>query len=42
MRVMFHHPYAIYYMSQTDAVVIVRVIHGAQDIDAIVARGELV
>lgn len=41
LRVIFHNPYAIYYMPQADAVVIVRVIHGARDIAALAARGGL-
>ena len=39
LRVTFHHPYAIYYMPLSNAVVIVRVIHGARDITAIAERG---
>lgn len=32
-------PYAIYYMPLSDAVMIVRVIHGARDIAALAERG---
>lgn len=39
LRVTFHHPYAIYYRPLPDAVVIVRVIHGARDIAAITESG---
>ena len=39
LRVTFQNPYAIYYMPQDDAVVIVRVIHGARDIAALAERG---
>jgi plasmid stabilization system protein ParE len=39
LRVTFHSPYAIYYKPFSDALVIVRVIHGARDVEAIAARG---
>ncbi len=39
LRVTFHNQYAIYYMPQPDALVIVRVIHGARDIAAVAERG---
>ena len=39
LRVAFQNPYAIYYLPQPDAVVIVRVIHGARDITAIAEHG---
>ena len=39
LRVTFHDPYAIYYMPQPGVVVIVRVVHGARDIDALAAQG---
>jgi toxin ParE1/3/4 len=39
LRVTFHSPYAIYYCVHVDAVVIVRVVHGARDIAAIAERG---
>ena len=39
LRVTFHGPYAIYYKPLSDAVVIVRVIHGARDIQALAERG---
>jgi len=41
LRVAFREPYAIYYMPRPDAVVIVRVIHGARDISAIAGQGGL-
>jgi toxin ParE1/3/4 len=37
--VTFHSPYSIYYLAQPEAVVIVRVIHGARDIAALAERG---
>ena len=39
LRVTLHNPYAIYYMALSDALVIVRVIHGARDVEALAARG---
>jgi toxin ParE1/3/4 len=39
LRVTFYSPYAIYYKPLPDAVVIIRVIHGARDIDAIAEQG---
>jgi len=39
LRVMFQGNYAIYYVVQGDAVIIVRVLHGAQDAAAIAERG---
>jgi len=39
LRVVFHSPYAIYYLPRPDAIVIVRVIHGARDIAALAERG---
>jgi toxin ParE1/3/4 len=39
LRVTFHSPYAIYYLVLSDAVVIVRVIHGARDVAALAERG---
>lgn len=39
LRVFFHSPYAIYYKPLADAVVIVRVIHGARDVAALADRG---
>jgi len=41
LRAIFHNPYAIYYLPQTDAVVIIRVIHEARDVAAIAERGGL-
>jgi toxin ParE1/3/4 len=37
--VTFHDPYAIYYVPLADAVVVVRVLHGARDVAAFAARG---
>jgi toxin ParE1/3/4 len=39
LRVTFHAPYAIYYRPQPDAIVVIRVLHGARDIEAIAERG---
>jgi toxin ParE1/3/4 len=39
LRVTFHNPYAICYLVIADAVVIVRVIHGARDVAAFAERG---
>jgi toxin ParE1/3/4 len=39
LRVTFHRPYAVYYKPFSDALVIVRIIHGARDIAAIAERG---
>jgi toxin ParE1/3/4 len=39
LRVTFHRPYAVYYLARPEAIVIVRVIHGARDIAAIAERG---
>ena len=39
LRVTFHSPYAIYYRPLADAVVIVRVLHGARDVAAIAGQG---
>jgi len=39
LRVAFHNPYAIYYLALPDAVLIVRVIHGARDVAALAERG---
>ncbi|MDE2183312.1 MAG: type II toxin-antitoxin system RelE/ParE family toxin [Alphaproteobacteria bacterium] len=38
---MFHQHYAIYYKPLPEFVVIVRVLHGARDIAAIIERGGL-
>jgi toxin ParE1/3/4 len=40
LRVAFHDPYAIYYTPHSDAIVIVRIVHGARDIAAMAERGE--
>jgi toxin ParE1/3/4 len=39
LRVTFHDPYAIYYRPLADAVVIIRVLHGARDAAAVAVRG---
>jgi toxin ParE1/3/4 len=39
LRVTFHGAYAIYYRLLADAVVIVRVLHGARDVAALAERG---
>jgi len=39
LRVTFHKSYAIYYRRLADALVIVRVLHGARDVAAIVEHG---
>lgn len=39
LRVIFHSPYAIYYLPVETAVVIVRVLHGARDVVAIASQG---
>jgi toxin ParE1/3/4 len=39
LRVTFHKAYAIYYRPLADAVVIVRVLHGARDISALAEGG---
>jgi toxin ParE1/3/4 len=39
LRVTFVSPYAIYYRPTADAVVIIRVVHGARDVATIAARG---
>jgi toxin ParE1/3/4 len=39
LRVTFHGSYAIYYHPHPDAVVIVRVLHGARDVTAIAEHG---
>ena len=38
LRVTFHDPYAIYYTSLPDAVVVIRVLHGARDVTALAER----
>jgi toxin ParE1/3/4 len=39
LRVTFYSPYAIYYLALPEAVMIVRVIHGARDVTALAERG---
>lgn len=41
LHITFHNPYAICYLVLSDAVVIIRVIHGARDVVALAERGEL-
>ena len=42
LRVTFHAAYAIYYRPITEAIVIIRVLHGARDADALAERGGFV
>jgi toxin ParE1/3/4 len=39
LRVTFHGAYAIYYRALPDAVVVIRVLHGARDVAALAERG---
>ena len=39
MRVVFHGSYAIYYRPLPDAIVIIRILHGKRDVEAIAERG---
>ena len=39
LRVFFHGAYALYYAPRGDDLVLVRVLHGARDVDAIAERG---
>jgi toxin ParE1/3/4 len=39
LRVMFRGSYAIYYMPAEQEIVVIRVLHGARDIDALANRG---
>lgn len=39
LRVTFHQPYAVYYTALADAVVIIRVLHGARDVAALAEHG---
>ncbi len=39
MRVIFHPPYAIYYLTSGYELIIVRVLHGARDAAAIADQG---
>ena len=39
LRLTFHGAYAVYYRPLADAVVIVRVLHGARDVAALAERG---
>lgn len=42
LRVMFHHPYAIYYQVSGQEVIVVRVLHGARDAAALAEQGGFV
>lgn len=39
LRVIFHSPYAIYYLLAVTEVIIIRVLHGARDVVAIADQG---
>ena len=39
LRVMFHHPYAIYYQMSGQKLIIIRVLHGARDAAALAEQG---
>ena len=39
LRVTFHRSYGIYYLPTPDAIVIVRVVHGARDVPSIAGDG---
>ena len=39
LRVTFHQPYAVYYTALDDAVLIIRVLHGARDVAALAEHG---
>ena len=39
LRVIFHHPYSIYYRIDKEDITIVRVLHGARDVAAINEQG---
>jgi toxin ParE1/3/4 len=39
LRVMFHHPYAIYYQVSGQTLIIVRVLYGSRDAAAIAEQG---
>ena len=41
LRVTFHERYAIYYRTEPDAIVVVRVLHGARDVTKLIEPGEL-
>lgn len=42
LRVIFHNPYAIYYLPTETEVVIVRVLHGARDVVVIASQSGFV
>lgn len=39
LRIVFHGSYAIYYRPLPDAIVIIRILHGKRDVEAIAERG---
>ena len=39
MRVTFYRAYAIYHLPRTRDVIVLRVLHGARDVEAIAERG---
>jgi len=39
LRAVFKHNYAIYYLPRDGELVVVRVLHGSRDLDAIVEEG---
>ena len=39
LRVRFHGSYAVYYVAAEREIVVLRVLHGARDIDAVAGRG---
>lgn len=39
LRVIFHNPYAIYYLPTETGITVVRVLHGARDAVAIASQG---
>jgi len=39
LRVMFCERYAIYYLPRSEEIIIVRVLHGSRDLDAITSEG---
>jgi toxin ParE1/3/4 len=41
LRVTFHRNYAIYYRIATDAIVVIRVFHGARDISKLIELDDL-
>lgn len=39
LRVLFKNPYAIYYLPCVDEIIVVRVLHGSRDVEAIADQG---